>query len=116
MIIRGHNPQGDVAETYEVKDGTYTYKSPVDHGSGKVAPNLAYVAFGGTFRFLHIPDRCDGAGNRRRIRSTCFRLGHGSIAPLTTLEVNNGKEKKTFTAYAIGHGLRTVALPGVDGR
>src|SRR5437868_11556863 len=46
MVVRGKNPQGDVAETYDVKDGTYTYKSPVDTGTGKAAPNLAYVAFG----------------------------------------------------------------------
>ena len=32
--------------------------------------------------------------------------GHGKIAPLTTLEVSNGTEKKTLTAYAItGFGL-----------
>ena len=49
MVVRGKNPQGDVAETYDVKDGTYTYKSPVDTGTGKAASNLAYVAFGGTF-------------------------------------------------------------------
>src|SRR3954454_11721897 len=35
MIIRGHTPGGDAAETYEVKDGNYAWMSPVDHGSGK---------------------------------------------------------------------------------
>ena len=104
MTIRGHNPSGDVAESYEAKDGTYTYKSPVDHGTGKTAPNLAYVAFGGTFdSFTFVIDAM--------LKSPTHSIdllpsGHGSIAPLTTLEVNNGKEKKTLTAYAItGFGL-----------
>ncbi len=38
MVIRGKTPQGDAAETYAVKDGAYTYTSPVDHGAGKAAP------------------------------------------------------------------------------
>src|SRR4249919_9783 len=48
MVIRGHNPQGDVGETYEAKGGNFTYKTPVDHGDGTTAPDLAYVSFGGT--------------------------------------------------------------------
>ena len=104
LIVRGHTPQGDAAETYEVKNGTYTYKSPVDHGTGKTAPNLAYVAFGGTFdSFVFLIEAM--------LKSPTHSIdllpsGHGSIAPLTTLEVNNGKEKKTLTCYAItGFGL-----------
>ncbi len=104
MVIRGKTPQGDAAETYTVKDGVYTYTSPVDHGTGKAAPNLAYVAFGGTsdsFVFvieamLKSPDHS----------VNLLPSGRGTIAPLTTLEVSNGRERKTLTAYAItGFGL-----------
>lgn len=105
IVIRGHNPQGDVGETYEVKDGTYSYKTPVDHGEGKTAPDLAYVSFGGTFdSFLFLIDAM------RRAPDHSVRLlpsGTGHIAPLTELDVTNAKgEKKHLTAYAItGFGL-----------
>jgi len=104
MVVRGKNPQGDVAETYEAKDGTYTYKSPVDHGTGKAAPNLAYVAFGGTFdSFAFLLDAMLKSPDHG---IDLLPSGHGVIAPLTTLEVTNGKEKKTLTAYAVtGFGL-----------
>src|SRR5215469_14284050 len=45
LIVRGSTPGGDAAESYAVTDGMYTYTSPVDHGSGKVSPDLDYVAF-----------------------------------------------------------------------
>src|SRR5438105_14879601 len=32
--VRGHVPEGDAGEMYEVKHGAYTYMSPVDRGSG----------------------------------------------------------------------------------
>jgi cytosine/adenosine deaminase-related metal-dependent hydrolase len=104
MVVRGHNPQGNAGETYEAKNGTYSYTSPVDHGSGKTAPNLAYVSFGGTFdSFTFLIDAM--------LKSPSHGIdllpsGHGAIAPLTTLDVTNGKEKKTLTAYAVtGFGL-----------
>jgi len=104
MIVRGKNPQGDVGETYDAKDGTYTYKSPVDHGTGKALPSLAYVAFGGTFdSFTFLIDAMLKSPNHG---IDLLPSGHGVIAPLTTLEVTNGKEKKTLTAYAVtGFGL-----------
>ncbi|MBV9993318.1 MAG: amidohydrolase family protein [Alphaproteobacteria bacterium] len=104
LVVRGKTPQGDAAETYEVKDGTYSFTSPVDHGTGKVVPGLDYVSFGGTpdsFIFilndmLKSPDKS----------VNLLPSGRGSIAPLTTLEVSNGTEKKTLTAYAVtGFGL-----------
>jgi imidazolonepropionase-like amidohydrolase len=105
MIVRGHNPQGDVGETYEVKDGTYTFKTPVDHGEGKTAPDLAYVSFGGTFdSFTFLIDAMLKAPDHS-IR--LLPSGTGHIAPLTELDVTSAKgEKKHLTAYAItGFGL-----------
>jgi imidazolonepropionase-like amidohydrolase len=105
IVIRGHNPQGDVGEAYEVKDGAYSYKTPVDHGEGKTAPDLAYVSFGGTFdSFIFLIDAM------RKAPDHSIRLlpsGTGHIAPLTELDVTNAKgEKKHLAAYAItGFGL-----------
>jgi len=104
MIVRGSTPGGDAAETYSVKDGTYTYTSPVDHGTGKAQPNLYYVSFGGTFdSFLFIMDAL-----RKSPTHTVELLpsGEAKIEPLATLDVSNGAEKKTLTAYALtGFGL-----------
>jgi cytosine/adenosine deaminase-related metal-dependent hydrolase len=104
FVIRGSVPEGDAAETYEVKDGVYTFKSPVDHGTGKVAPTLQYVTFGGTFdSFVPLIDAMMKAPNRT---IDLLPSGRGRMEPLTTLEVSNGSEKKTLTAYAMtGFGL-----------
>jgi cytosine/adenosine deaminase-related metal-dependent hydrolase len=104
MIIRGKTPQGDAAETYEAKNGTYTWTSPVDHGSGKTRPNLEYLAVGGTFdSFLFIID----AMLKTPTHSVdLLPSGRAKIEPLTRLEVSNGAEEKVLTAYAItGFGL-----------
>ncbi|MBV8798428.1 MAG: amidohydrolase family protein [Alphaproteobacteria bacterium] len=104
LVVRGHTPGGDAAETYEVKDGSYTYTSPVDHSAGKARAGLEYVTFGGTIdsytflldHMLRAPDHS----------ADLLPSGKGHIEPLTTLEVSNGKEKKTLTAYAVtGFGL-----------
>lgn len=99
LVVRGASNSGDSAETYAVKDGTYTYTSPVDHGSGKTAPGLAYAAFGGTFdsftflleAMLKAPDHS----------INLLPSGRATMSPLTTLEISNGTEKKTVTAYAL---------------
>jgi cytosine/adenosine deaminase-related metal-dependent hydrolase len=109
IIVRGSTPGGDAAESYGVKDGTYSYASPVDHGTGKARAGLDYVAFGGTFdAFLFILDDM-----RKSPTHTVDLLpsGQGKIEPLTTLEVANGTEKKTLTAYAItGFGLAPLPV------
>lgn len=99
LIVRGQTPSGDAAETYEANDGRYNWTSPVDHGSGNVRPGLAYVAFGGTFdSFVFIIE----AMMKSPTHSLDFLpSGRGSIEPLTTLEVSNGKQKKKLTAYAV---------------
>ena len=104
LTVRGKVPEGDAAESYEVKDGTYTYTSPVDHATGKAAPNLEYVAFGGTFdSFTFILDALLKSPNHS---VNLLPSGQAAMEPLTTLEVSNGTQKKTLTAYALtGFGL-----------
>jgi Amidohydrolase family len=104
FVIRGSVPEGDAAETYDVKDGVYTFKSPVDHGTGKVAPTLQYVTFGGTLdSFVPLIDAMMKTPNHT---IDLLPSGRGRMEPLTTLEVSNGSEKKTLTAYAMtGFGL-----------
>ena len=113
LIVRGFTPSGDAAESYTVKDGAYTYTSPVDHGAGKATGGLDYVTFGGTinsFTFL-IDDMLKSPTHSIALLPS----GEGKIEPLTTLEVSNGTEKKTLTAYA-AIGFRTLAVSHLDGR
>ena len=104
LIVRGTSSSGDQAETYTVTNGTYSWTSQVDHGTGTARPDLAYSAFGGTFEaFTFLIDAM--------LKSPSHGIdllpsGHAAIAPLTTLEVSNGTQKKTLTCYAItGFGL-----------
>jgi cytosine/adenosine deaminase-related metal-dependent hydrolase len=104
LVVRGSTPGGDAAESYAVAGGTYTWTSPVDHGSGSARAGLAYSAFGGTFdSFTFMLDAM--------LKSPTHGIdllpsGHAQIEPLTTLEVSNGTQKKTLTCYAIvGFGL-----------
>lgn len=113
LIVRGRTPEGDAGETYEVKDGNYAWKSPVDHGSGKAKPGLDYVSFGGGFEsFLFVVDAM--------LKSPTHSVdllpsGRGRIEPLASLDVSNGKEKKSLKAYALtGFGLSPFPIWMVD--
>ena len=104
LTVRGKVPEGDAAESYVVTNGTFTYTSPVDHGTGKAAPDLEYVAFGGTFdSYTLIVDALLKSPNHS---VKLLPSGQAAIEPLTTLDVSNGTQKKTLTAYAVtGFGL-----------
>ena len=109
LIVRGKTPQGDAAESYSVKDGTYSFASPVDHGSGKARAGLDYVAFGGTFdSFIYLIDAMLKSPDHS---IDLLPSGRGKIEKLTSLDVSNGTEKKALTAYAItGFGLSPVPV------
>ncbi len=104
MVVRGHTPSGDAAETYTVQNGTYTYKSPVDSGTGQARPGLDYSAFGGTIdSFTPILEAMMKAPDHS---VDLLPSGRARLEPLATLDVSNGTEKKTLTAYSItGFGL-----------
>jgi cytosine/adenosine deaminase-related metal-dependent hydrolase len=104
LVVRGTVPEGDAAESYSGEDGSYTYKSPVDQGTGKIAPNTDYVAFGGTFdSFIPL------LGEMMKAPDHTIALlpsGRARMEKLATLDVTDGKQKKTITAYALtGFGL-----------
>jgi len=104
LIVRGKVPEGDAAETYELKDGTYTFQSPVDHGTGTAQAGLEYVAFGGTLDSL--PFILDHLMKAPGHEVDLLPSGRAKLEPLTTLEVSNGVQKKTLTCYGItGFGL-----------
>ncbi len=99
LVVRGKVPEGDAAESYTAKNGTYTYTTAVDHGTGKTSPNVLYVAFGGTFdSFTFILDALLKSPTHT---VNLLPSGRASLERLTSLEVSNGAQTKFLTAYAL---------------
>jgi imidazolonepropionase-like amidohydrolase len=104
LVVRGFTPSGDAAENYESKNGSYSFKSPVDDGTGKADAKLFYSSFGGT------PDSNEPLVEAM-LKASDHKIkllpsGEAKMEQLATLTVANGKGKKTLTAYAItGFGL-----------
>lgn len=109
FVVRGRVPQGDAAETYEVSNGRYTFKSPVDSGSGAVRPGLAYAPFGGTIdATIALIDALRRSPTRALDLLPSGRL---TLEPLTTAEVASGGVTKRLTGYAItGFGFAPSAV------
>ena len=106
--VRGHVPEGDAGEIYEVKNGAYTYMSPVDRGSGKSRAGLGYAALGGTFEaFTVLIDAMLKAPDHAL---DLLPSGRAKLEPLIKLTVSNGKQKRTLTAYALT-GFTLEPLP-----
>ena len=114
LTVRGRVPEGDAAESYEVKDGTYRFQSPVDHGTGKVRSGLEYVAFGGTIDSL--PFILDHLIKTPNHEVDLLPSGRAKLETLTKLKVSNGAQKKNLTCYGItGFGLSPQPV-WVDGK
>ncbi len=100
LEVRGVNPQGDAAETFQVDGSKATWKSPVDTGAGVYSAPAFYVAQGGTFSggsqllleaLLAAPDKS----------LPLLPGGRARAERLTELAVGQGAAKKTVTAWAI---------------
>ncbi|AIF45929.1 hypothetical protein HY57_00930 [Dyella japonica A8] len=108
VVVRGHTPNGDAGETFSVKDGTATWKSPVDAGSAPYGSPAEYVAFGGPVdlnadlveKLLTMPDKT----------LTLLPGGKAHAERLTTATVGDGAKKQVVTAYAVS-GLSTTPVP-----
>jgi imidazolonepropionase-like amidohydrolase len=109
LIVRGTVPEGDAAETYSVANGKYTFKSPVDDGTGDVRPGLFYSTFGGTIdSSVALLDAMLKAPGRAL---DLLPSGRAHIEDLTTADVSNGKETKHLTAYAVvGFGFSPLPV------
>jgi imidazolonepropionase-like amidohydrolase len=114
MTIRGFTPQGDAAETFQVRNGAASWKSPVDAGSKAYGASAEYLAFGGpmdlTADLIEALIAAPG-------RSLALLPGGKSHAePLTTLTVGEGAARQSISAYAIT-GYNSTPLPvWVDAR
>ena len=109
LRIRGTTPSGDAAESFAVAGDRYTYSSPVDRGEAAVPGRFIYVPYGGmaepTLLLAELLYRTPGR------TLDLAPSGRASLSKLTTLEVSNGSETKTLTAWSIdGLGIEPVPI------
>lgn len=105
---RGFTPNGDAGETFAVKNGTATWKSPFDGGSAPYKASTFYVSAGATFyesgvlleALLKAPDKS----------LALLPGGRAHAERLTEATVSDGKTTQVVTAWAIS-GLAPSPLP-----
>jgi imidazolonepropionase-like amidohydrolase len=99
LTIRGFTPQGDADETFEIKNGVATWKSPVDAGSTKYQHAAMYNSFGGPLEPNVVLTEALIAATGRSLAMLPGGLAHAE--PLTTLTVGSGTKSQTIQAYAV---------------
>jgi imidazolonepropionase-like amidohydrolase len=108
MALRGFSPQGDMAETFDVKAGQASWKSPVDAGAAAYAKPAMYNSFGGPIDLnAELVEAIVAAPGRTL---PMLPGGEAHAEPLTTLSVGEGPAQRTITAYAIS-GLNNSPTP-----
>ncbi len=108
MVIRGVTPNGDAAESFTVKDGTATWKSPIDAGSGAFDGKAFYAAQGGpTSTNLWFVDALLAAPGQSL---TLLPGGTAHARKLTSTTVGSGATAKTVDLWAVT-GLGTAPVP-----
>jgi imidazolonepropionase-like amidohydrolase len=108
LTVRGFTPQGDAAETFDVKAGSASWKSPVDAASTAYARPAMYNAFGGPMDLnAELVEALIAAPDRSL---PMLPGGQAQAEVLTTLTVGEGAARRTLTAYAIS-GLNNSPTP-----
>jgi len=108
VVVRGHTPSGNAGETFDMKNGTASWKSQVDAGSTPYTSPAEYNSFSQVIdlsadmveKLLAAPDKS----------LTLLPGGHAHAEPLTTATVGEGANKKTVTAYAVT-GINNTPVP-----
>jgi imidazolonepropionase-like amidohydrolase len=108
LVVRGFTPQGDSAETFDIVNGTASWKSPVDGASTPYAGPAMYNAFGGPIDLtVDLVDALIAAPNHSL---AMLPGGEAHAEPLTTLTVGEGAAKRTLTAWSVT-GLGNTPAP-----
>jgi imidazolonepropionase-like amidohydrolase len=110
VVIRGINPQGDAAETFDVSGGTARWKSPIDAGTKAYATAAFYSSLNGPIadnawlleRLLAAPDHT----------LPLLPSGEAHGIKLTSLEVNGAapSDKLTVDLWAVS-GINNSPVP-----
>lgn len=108
VVIRGHTPNGDAGETFAIKAGTASWKSPVDTGAAPYAAPAEYISFGGPVDLnADLLEQLLAAPGQSL---TLLPGGHAHAEVLTKATVGEGAARKEVTAYAIS-GLSNTPIP-----
>jgi imidazolonepropionase-like amidohydrolase len=108
LVVRGVTPAGDAAETFTLENGRAEWKSPVDAGIASPAAPAFYVAQGGPFALnAYLVERLLAAPDRSL---ALLPGGRARAEKLATLEVGQGANRKTVTAWAVT-GLQGGPIP-----
>lgn len=108
VVVRGHTPNCDAAESFAIADGVSSWKSQVDAGSALYHGTAEYNSFGGPIElnadFLEALLAAPG-------RTLALLPGGRAHADaLTTAIVGSGAAKKKVIVYAIT-GLNNTPVP-----
>jgi len=100
LVVRGVNPQGDSAESFQISGGKAVWKSVVDSGSSAYASPAFYVPLNSTWTGSAqlLTEALLAAPNRS---VALLPGGRASAEKLTELTVGEGPTKKTVTAWAV---------------
>ncbi|HEX8365081.1 MAG TPA: amidohydrolase family protein [Allosphingosinicella sp.] len=106
--VRGVDPSGNAAETFEVVDGTARWTTRSDEGSAPFSGDAFYSTLGGPISgsaaFVEALYRAPG----QRLR--LLPGGEARLTRLTEATVGEGAAQRTVTAYAI-EGLSLEPIP-----
>jgi imidazolonepropionase-like amidohydrolase len=109
LRIRGSTPYGTADEDFTMSAAGYSFKTAVDHGSGKAGTALHYHPLNETIdSYIALSDALMKApGNRLRIVPS----GEARMSRLTALQISSGGETKQLTAYAVdGLGVSPLVI------
>ena len=108
-VVRGVTPQGDAAETFEIRAGVASWKSPIDAGNHGYTSPAFYISQGGAQSggvqllieaLLALPNKS----------MVLLPGGRAHAERLTDVVVGEGATKKTVTSWAVT-GLSPSPIP-----
>ena len=99
VVIRGHTPNGDAAESFDIKDGVASWKSPVDASSSPYRGTAEYNSFGGTNDLGADFFEALLAASDKSLAMLPGGRAHAEV--LATLTVGDGDAKKKVIAYVV---------------
>ena len=108
VVIRGSTPAGDAAETFAVRDGRASWKSPVDAGTTRYESPAFYAP-------LNAPIDMNAWLLERLLAAPDHTLpllpgGKARAERLTSMTVGEGANKKEVTAWAV-IGVSSSPIP-----
>ena len=108
VVVRGVDPSGDVAETFEVDGGTARWTTRSDEGSAAFDGRSFYVDANGPYITSAVLVEALYRAPERRL--ALLPGGEARLVRLTEAEVGEGAGARAVTAYAV-EGLALEPLP-----